>query len=101
MGQSHGDHRDTPECHDDRDENAGAKALEQDIGQGFEERVRDEEDGETGVVLAACDVETRLEAIELGIADVCAVEERDEVEEAEPGDETEVEFPEEFAVLSR
>lgn len=42
-----------------------------------------------------------LEAINLRIADVGAVEEGSEVEEAEPWNEFEIEFPEEFAILSR
>jgi len=44
-------------------------------------------------------VEAFLQAVEFGIADVGAVEEGDEIEEAEPWDQTEVEFPEEPAVL--
>ena len=99
MRQTHGDHTNAPEDHDDGDENARTEALEQDVGQRFEEGVGDEEDGQASVVLAAGDVEAFLEAIELGVADIGAVEEGDEVEEAEPGDQTEVEFPEESAVL--
>ena len=40
-----------------------------------------------------------LEAIEAGVANVGTVEEGDEVEEAEPGDQAEVELPQEAAIL--
>ena len=63
------------------------------MGQGFEDGVRDEEDGQGEVVLGVGHVEVRLQAFDLGIADVGAVEEGDEVEEAEPWDQAEVEFP--------
>ena len=86
MRQAHRHHHNPPKHHDDGDENAGAQALEQDVGEGFEASVGDKEDGETGVVLAGGDVETLLETIEFGVADVGAVEEGDEVEETEPGD---------------
>lgn len=99
MRQPHGHHHNTPKHHDDRDEYAGSETLQQHVGQRFGEGVGDEEDGETGVVLAGGDVEAFLQAVEFGIADVGAVEEGDEIEEAEPWDQTEVEFPEEPAVL--
>ncbi len=92
MGQAHGDHCYTPQNHDDRNENTGAKALEQDVGQGFEEGIRDEEDGEAGIVLAAGNMEALLEAIKPGIAYIGTIEEGNEVEEAEPGDKAEVEL---------
>jgi hypothetical protein len=41
-----------------------------------------------------------LKAIEFRVSDVCTIEERDEVEKREPWDELEVEFSEEFAVLT-
>ena len=100
MGQAHGHHDRAPQHHDDGDEDRRAQALEQDVRQGLEERVGDEEDGQAGIVLAARDVEGVGQAVEFGIADVGAVEEGDEVEEAEPGDQADVEFPEESAVLS-
>lgn len=100
MRETHRNHDNTPNRHDSRDENTRSQTLEQDIGQRFEERIRDEEDGQTGVVLAAGDVKRCLQTVEFRIADVGAVEEGDEVEETEPGDETQVELPEEFAVLS-
>ena len=93
MSQSHCRHRDTPERHDDRNEDAGTKALEQDVGQGLEEGVGDEEDGEAGIVLAAGDVQGFLQAIKFGVADIGAVEEGDEVEKAEPWDQAEIELP--------
>ena len=86
MSQPHRHHDDPPQEHDDGDEDGRPQALEQDIGQGFEERVGDEEDGQAGVVLPSRDVQRVGQAVELSVADVGAVEEGDEVEEAEPGD---------------
>jgi hypothetical protein len=40
-----------------------------------------------------------LQTLDFGIADVGSVKERDEVEEAEPGDQAQVELPKELAVL--
>ena len=100
MGQTHGDHCDTPDDHDGRNENTRSKALQKNIGEGFEEGVRDEEDGEAGIVLAAGDVEAFLQPIELRITDVGSVEEGDEIEEAEPRNQAEIEFPQKFAILN-
>ena len=99
MAQAHRHHDNAPEDHDDGDEDAGPEAFEQDVGEGLEAGVGDEEDAEGGIVLAGGDVQGVFEAVEAGVADVGAVEEGDEVEEAEPGDEAQVEFPEEAAVL--
>ena len=93
MRQAHGYHDNTPKQHDDRDEDAGSEAFQQDVGQRFKAGVGDEEDGEACVVLASRDMQTRLESIEFGIANIRSVEEADEVEEAEPGNEAEVELP--------
>lgn len=99
MRQAHGDHHDTPHEHDKGDENTGSKALEKDIGQGFEEGVGDEKDGEAGIVLTARYVETLLKAVKLRVPDIRSVQKADKVEEAEPWDETKVELPQEFLVL--
>ena len=99
MCQTHGDHCDAPNHHDARNEDARSKALQEDVGEGFEEGIGDEEDGEAGIVLTTGDVETFLEAIQLRVADIGAIEEGDEVEQAEPRDQTKIEFPEEFAIL--
>jgi hypothetical protein len=84
--QAHERHTDAPGEHDGWDEDAGTPAFEQDLGEGFEEGVGDEEDGQGEVVLAVGHMQVGLEALDLGVADVGAVEEGDEVEEAEPGD---------------
>lgn len=82
MGQTHRDHDDTPDGHYCGNENRGSEALEQDVGQGLEESVGDEEDGQTGIILTTGDFQGLLQAVELGVADVGAVEEGDEVQEA-------------------
>ena len=97
--QTHGDHCDAPDDHDARNEDARSKALQEDVGEGFEEGIGDEEDGEAGIVLTAGDVETFLEAIQLRVADIGSIEKGDEIEQAEPRDQAEIEFPEEFAIL--
>ena len=86
MRQPHRGHHNPPKHHNNRYEDTRPQPLEQDIGEGFKERVGDEENGETGIVLATCDLEGLLETVETRIADVGAVEEGDQVEQAEPGD---------------
>lgn len=76
-------HDNTPKRHDNGEEDTRTHSLEQDVGEGFESGVGHEEDGQTGVVLAARHVQVGLKAVDLGIADVGAVEEGYEVEEAE------------------
>ena len=93
MGQAHTYHANSPQYHDDGYKDAGSQAFEEDVGDGLEEGVGDEEDGETGIVLAASDMKTCSEAVKFGVADICTVKEGDEVEETEPGDETEIELP--------
>ncbi len=99
MDQAHGHHDDAPHGHNQGNEDARSQALEEDVREGFGQGVRDEEDGEGGVVLAVCHVEILLQAIQFRIPDVGSVEETDEVEETEPRDQSQVEFPEEFLVL--
>ena len=38
-------------------------------------------------------METCCKAVKFGVANICTVEEGNEVEKTEPGDETKVEFP--------
>jgi hypothetical protein len=45
------------------------------------------------------ELEIFLEAIDLRIANVGSVEEGDQIEQAEPRDQLEVELPEKFAIL--
>ena len=135
MCEPHGGHADTPEDHDDGDEDAGPESLEQDIGQGFGKSVRDKKDGEGAIVLATGDAEVGFEAIEAGVAWRCpmsdawqqdlsslllfspfrqqhngaerdgalanigSIKEADEVEKAEPGNQSKVELPEQSPVL--
>lgn len=90
--QTHGDHDNSPQYHDGGDEYRGPQPFEQDIGQGLEQGIRDEEDGDGGIVLAARlgQVQRRLEAVQAGVANVGSVEEGDQVEQAEPGDKADV-----------
>lgn len=93
MDQTHHRHADTPQDHNARDEDAGPQPLQQDIRQRLGERVRDEKDRESGIVLAPSDVQGTLQVVQSGISDVGPVEEADEVEQAEPWDEAKVELP--------
>lgn len=51
MAQTHGSHDDAPENHDCGDEDAGLEPLQKDVGERLKESVRDEEDGERGIVV--------------------------------------------------
>lgn len=99
VNQTHCHHHNAPYGHDQRNEDAGSHALEEDVGQGLGQGVGNEEDGESGVVLAIRHVEVLLQAIEFRVSDVGSIEETDEVEETEPRDESQVEPPQELLVL--
>lgn len=74
-------------------------ALEQHVGQRLKDRVRHEEDGERGVVLVVAHVEGFLQAFDLCVSDIAAVQKGGEIEQRQPGDQPEVQFPEQLAVL--
>ena len=97
--EAHGQHSDAPDGHDSGNEARGPPAFEQDVRKGLEERIGDEEDGEAGIILAACDVQGLLQTVEFGVADVRPVEEGDEVEQAEPWYETKIQLPKQSSVL--
>ena len=69
--------------HNNRDKDRRAEPLEEDVRQGLEDGVRDEEDGQGRVVRRLAQLEIRNEAGDLGISNIGSVEEREEVEEAE------------------
>ena len=99
MAQAHGRHDYAPQDHDQRNENAGSKALEEHVGQGFGQCVGDEEDGQGSIVLATCHVEILLQAIQFCVADIGSVEKTDEVQQTEPWDESQIELPQELLIL--
>ncbi|GJD04251.1 hypothetical protein ColKHC_13076 [Colletotrichum higginsianum] len=78
--EAHERHDGAPGDDDAGEEEARRQALEQGVGGGLEDGVADEEDGEREVVVAgACHAEVLLHAGETGVADVGAVEEREQV----------------------
>jgi hypothetical protein len=76
--------------HDDWDEDGGAEFLEQDVGERLEDGVRHEEDGKGGVVAGRAHAQVFGEAGDFGVADVGAVKEGQQVEEAELGEVSDV-----------
>ena len=79
-------HDDTLQCsHDAPDERDGRKpylrpnALQHDVPDDFETDIADEEHSETGQVLVAGEVQVGGQAVEFGVGDVGAVEEREQV----------------------
>ena len=99
MHQPHKRHDHTPEYHYYGDKNTRPHPLQQDVGDGLKQRIGDEEDCQSEVVLLAVHTQVLVQTGDLGVADVGAVEEGEEVKDAEPGDEGEVEFEEETLVL--
>ena len=81
MNQSHCRHAYPPKQHDEWNESAGTKSLEEDIGERLGERVGYEEKRESSIVLPPSDVQTVLKTIESGISDIGSVEETDQVEQ--------------------
>lgn len=99
MHQAHTCHAQAPGDHDGRNENARTQAFEQDVGQGFGEGIGDEEDRQGSVIIPRCHVQVGQQAFQLGVADIGPVQEADEIEETQPGDQLEIEPPDELPVL--
>lgn len=99
VNQSHGGHTQSPRQHNCWYEDAGAKSLEQYIGDGFGQGVGHEEDGEGGIILPAGDVQALQQAIQFCVPNICPVEEAYQIEETQPWDEPEIKFPQECSVL--
>ena len=87
---THEGHDSAPSDHDSRQPDGRPKAFKEEIGRHLEDAVGEEEDGEGPIVLGPRHVEVLLQAFDLCVADVAAVEEGEEVEEGEHGDEVEV-----------
>lgn len=82
-----------------RDKNLRLGALEQHIGQRLKDRVRNEEDGERRVVLVVAHTQGLLQAFDFCVSDIGPVEKSSKIQQREPWDQTEVQLPEQFAVL--
>jgi len=65
--------------HDDGYEDGWPQPLEQEVGKGFEEGVRDEKDCQCIVVVPGVKLEVRRKVRDLGVADVGPVQEANEV----------------------
>ena len=73
MHKTHASHADTPECHDDRQEDTRPETLEQDVCQWFEACVRNEEEGKRSTVFASAHIQILEESFELSIADIRSI----------------------------
>ena len=77
MHQPHPHHTNPPPRHYNRQKHTGPHFLQQHIRQWLKYTVTNEEYGQTGVVLAIRHVKVFLQAVDFGVANVCAVEEGD------------------------
>lgn len=68
FAEAHEGHAETPEDHDDGEVDVGAHAFEEDVREGLEDGVGDEEDGQAHVVLRAVEVEVVCETFDFCIA---------------------------------
>ena len=59
-----------PQNYNDRNEDTRSPAFEQDIGQGLENRIRDEEHSQGDIILGISDVEILLQTSDFGITDI-------------------------------
>ena len=101
MNQAHSGHAYPPKQHYEWYKFTGTKSLEEDIGERLRKGVGDEEERESSIVLTPSDVQTFLKSIEFSISDIGSIEETDQIEQTEPGNESEVELEEESLVLAR
>jgi len=117
--QAHGAHCDTPlhlgqsfvtgvrvfgrltQDHDGRNKDTWSQPLEQDVGKRLKQRIAHKEDGERCIILPIRHLQILLQAIDFRVSNVRPVEKGNQVEEREPWDEFDVEFPEECFVLSQ
>ncbi|KAI3475879.1 hypothetical protein L1887_62639 [Cichorium endivia] len=76
------EHADADEDGDDGEPDGWAKTLQEHVARHLEERVGEEEDGESHVVLLTAELEFLLETVETGVADGTSVEEAEEVQDA-------------------
>jgi hypothetical protein len=91
---------DVENLHYDWDENRRSEALQEDVGGGLEECIRDEENRKSCIILARCvHVQVLRKPHDLGIANICSIQEGEKIEGAEPRDQNQIEFPEQLAVL--
>lgn len=68
------------------------------LARNLEQHIRHEEDDERDIVLVAVQAELRGHAVDVGVGDVDAVEEGQEVEDAEEGDDVPVDARDQFAL---
>lgn len=73
MHKTHSRHTDSPKHHDRWNEDTRPQAFEQNIREGFETCIADEEQRKCSVVLSACHVEVFDEPIDFGVADVRSI----------------------------
>jgi hypothetical protein len=69
--------------HDDGDEDGGAHPLEEDVGEGFEDGVGHEEDGQGRVVRPRAQLQILGKTSDLGVADVGTVEESQQIQQTQ------------------
>lgn len=70
--------------HNNRNEDSWTQALQENIGQGFKDRIGDEEDREGRIVFASSHLmQLLLQASDLCIANIGPVEECQEIEHAQ------------------
>lgn len=71
--------------HNGRDEDGRSRPLQENIGEGFKDGVRNVEDGQAVVEIASRHVNVIQKTGDFGISNVGPIEEADKVEEAKLG----------------
>lgn len=77
MNETHTGHANTPKNHDKRQEYTWSHLLEKHISQWLKDRIADEEDGQTVVVLAIGHAQILLETVDLCVANIGTIEKTD------------------------
>lgn len=84
FNHTHKGHDGTPGEDDSGEEDARGPPLDSDVGERLKAGVRDEEDGQGIEVVARLHVKRLLDVCDTSITDVCAVQEREEIQERQP-----------------
>jgi hypothetical protein len=72
------------------------QAFEKNVRWDLEKHIRDEEDGQSGVVLVAGKIEIRDQAEDTCVRNVCSIEKGQQVEDAEDRDHSQVNLRDEL-----
>lgn len=83
-----------PNNHDEGNPERRTRLLHHQVGRNFSENVEGEEDGKSDIVIETLEAKILLEGTETSVTNVGSIEERQEIEESEPGNQDQIDLAE-------